>query len=131
MAATVAVKKRTKVNGLFAVIADVTFDDSYPEGGEAITANQLGLNTLDLVMVAPAGGYIMEFDHTNKKIKAYAPVNAVAGDGVADANNTLMKSATGTVEVAGTGTAFQVAAAEVAATTDLHTVTTRIMAYGL
>lgn len=130
MAATVAVKQRTKFAGLFAVIADITLDSSYPTGGEVLTPNQFGLNTFSFVLPAPAAGYNFEFDHANKKLKAYVPVNAVAGDGVADANNTLMKSATGTVEVAGTGTAFQVPAAEVANESDLEDVVVRVLAIG-
>lgn len=76
MAATVTVKKKTKLMGLFAVIADITFDSSYPTGGESLTANQFGLNTLDFVLPAPAGGYVLEFDHANSKLKAFTPVNA-------------------------------------------------------
>jgi hypothetical protein len=131
MGASVSVKQRTKFAGLFAVIADVTLDDSYPTNGEALTPNQFGLNTFSFVLPAPAAGYHFEFDHANKKLKAYVPVNAVAGDGVADGNNTLIKSATGTVEVAGTGTALQVPAAEVTDKTDLHAVVVRVLAIGL
>lgn len=130
MAASVTVKKRSKMYNLFAVVADVTFDTEYPTGGEALTANQFGLNVIDFMLPAPAGGYIFEFDHSNKKLKAFVPVSAVAGDGVADANNTLIKSTTSTVEVAGTGTAFQVVHGEVTNKTDLHTVTVRVLVVG-
>ena len=134
MGATIVVKERTKFAGLFAVIADVTFDNSYPTGGEALTANQFGLNTMSFVLPSPSAGYIFEFNHTAKKLKAFTPtaVSVIADVGVADANNTLMKSAAGSIEVAGTGTAFAVnnAATEVANTTNLSTVTVRVLAIG-
>lgn len=131
MAATVAVKQRTKFAGLFAVIADVTFDDEYPTNGEALTPNQFGLNTFSFVLPAPAAGYNFEFDHANKKLKAYVPVNAVAGDGVAGDDNTLIKSATGTIEVTGNGTAFQVTMAEVTDKTNMEDIVVRVLAIGL
>lgn len=64
-------------------------------------------------------GYLVKWDATAKAFKAFTPVNVIASTGVADANNTLMKSAGGTLEVAGTGTAFQVPAAEVADDVDV------------
>jgi hypothetical protein len=131
MGASVSVKQRTKFAGLFAVIADVTLDDEYPTNGEALTPNQFGLNTFSFVLPAPAAGYHFEFDHANRKLKAYVPVSAVAGEGVAGADNTLIKSSTGTVEVAGNGTAFQVPAAEVANKTDMEDIVVRVLAIGL
>jgi 3D (Asp-Asp-Asp) domain-containing protein len=75
---SVAIKKQIKMLNLFAVIADITLDSSYPTGGEPVTANQLGLNSLDFVLPAPAAGYLFEFDHTNSKLKAFTPVKAQA-----------------------------------------------------
>lgn len=67
------------VGDLRAVIADVAFDSSYPTGGEPLTAANLGLNTLEFVLVEPAGGYAFEYDHANAKIIArYADYDAVA-----------------------------------------------------
>ncbi len=92
MAASVSVKKRDKLGSGYNVVADVTFDSSYPTGGEALTAQQFGLSVLNFVLPSPAGGYIFEFDHTNKKLKAFTPVkvqaahtHAVALDGGASA----------------------------------------------
>ena len=34
-------------------VVDITFDSSYPTGGEAVTPNQLGLNTIDRVLPFP------------------------------------------------------------------------------
>lgn len=134
MGASVSVKKRGKFGNGLLVVADVTMDSSYPIGGEAITPQQFGMEVLDFVLPSPAAGYIFEFDHANKKLKVFTPtaLSVVADEGVADANNTLIKSAAGSVEVAGTGEAFAVnnAAAEVTNTTDLHLVTARVLAIG-
>jgi hypothetical protein len=49
---------------------DITFDSSYPTGGEAITAANVGLHTLlGLIQVAVTGStYNFFFDSTNSKI---------------------------------------------------------------
>lgn len=76
MAASVTIKKRFKFGNGFGVVADVTFDDSYPTNGEAIAAAKFGLQSLDFVLPSPASGYIFEFDHANSKLKAFTPVKA-------------------------------------------------------
>ncbi|MBU7006306.1 hypothetical protein [Phosphitispora fastidiosa] len=78
MAASVVVKKRNKFGNGYAVTADVTLDDSYPTGGEALTAKQFGLAVLNFILPSPAAGYIFEFDHDNSKLKAFTPVKAQA-----------------------------------------------------
>lgn len=160
MAATVTVKKRTKFAGLFAVIADITMDNSYPTGGETITANQLGLSVMDFVLPAPAAGYLFEFDHANKKLKAFTPVKVQAAHthvftGTAmtvtptvlggEPTTKLLQNDAGALKStditpvalgtpAGTnatgGAITAAAASEVADTTDLHTVTVRVLAIG-
>ena len=101
----------------------IAFDAEYPTGGELLTDISKHFIRLLRLVCDQKDGYLFEFDKTNNKLKARVPVNAVAGSGTADANNTLMKSATSTVEVAGTGAAFQVAGAEVLDTTNLSGVT--------
>lgn len=132
MAATVAVKQRTKFAGLFAVIADITLDSSYPTGGEALTPNQFGLNTFSFVLPAPAAGYAFEFDHANKKMKAFVPVSVTAGDTASGADNAILKGGgeTTALEVSGTGTAFQLVMAEVANASDMEDVVVRVLAIG-
>lgn len=56
-------------------VVDITFDSSYPTGGEAVTPNQLGLNTIDRVLPFPgyaasnpAGAVVPVWDQANKKI---------------------------------------------------------------
>ncbi len=135
MAVTVAMKKRFSFGNGYGTICDVTLGSSYPTGGEPITAQQLGITALNFVLPSPAAGYVFEFDHVNKKLKAFTPTTvALAGTaGTADANNTVIKTAGAALGVGGTGTAFTVAnsAAEVANGTNLSAVTVRLLAIGL
>ena len=51
---------------------DIEFDSSYPTGGEAITAANVGFTTIFAVFPpASLGGCVLEWDSTNSKIKAY------------------------------------------------------------
>lgn len=59
----------------------VTFDSSYPTNGEALTAAQLGLNKVTVVIPLPAAGYVGEYDLTNSKLKAFYGDNNNASDG--------------------------------------------------
>jgi hypothetical protein len=57
----------------------VTMDSSYPTGGEAITAAQLGLATVDVAMCTTNTGHVAQYDKDNAKIKLYyADYDAVA-----------------------------------------------------
>ncbi len=78
MAITVTLKERRRLGNAYMNILDVALDDSYPTGGEAITARQLGLNVVDFVLPSPAAGYIPEFDHSNMKLKMFTPVKIQA-----------------------------------------------------
>lgn len=100
---TVTIKKKFKCNNGYIVIADVVLDSSYPIGGEAISAKELGLEVIEFVNPSPASGYVFEFDHTNKKLKAFYADYDAAADG---------------------------ALIEVPDTTDLSAVTVRLVAFG-
>lgn len=51
----------------------VTFDSSYAAGGEAVTANDLGLNSIDVVIPAPGiVGRVAIWDSTASKLMAFA-----------------------------------------------------------
>ena len=128
MSASVALKKKFKFGNGFGVVADVTLDSSYPTGGEALTAQQFGLTTLDFVLCSPSGGYIAEFDHANSKIKVFTPVKVQAAHThVENAAETYTKDAA----TAEGGAIAAAAAPEVANTTDLHTVVVRVIAIGI
>jgi hypothetical protein len=58
----------------------VTFDSSYPTGGEALTAATLGVSGRTLIEVIPHGvfrntdatlGIVVSYDYTNSKLVAY------------------------------------------------------------
>ena len=49
----------------------VTFDDSYPTGGESFTQSNLGFVAFNRVEVNPTAGYVFEYDAANEKIIAY------------------------------------------------------------
>lgn len=52
----------------------ITFDSSYPTGGEAITASNFGFgSTIYILSMNPNAGVYPEFDRTNSKIKVYFP----------------------------------------------------------
>lgn len=77
MALSVSIVKRS---GLLpsgrAVVANVTFDSSYPAGGEPYTAADFGLSSIDFMMCEPALGssttaYVCLADHANKKLMLF------------------------------------------------------------
>lgn len=77
MAVSVTDVKRGVLGDLKYLIADVTFDSSYPLGGEALTAGTLGLTTIyymDLTAVRDPDTtdnlLIATYDYTNSKIVA-------------------------------------------------------------
>lgn len=84
MALTVTTVRSQEVIGRKVLtVADITFDSSYPTGGEALTASDLSLAALDIVLAENAAGYSFEYDYTNSKLVArYFDYNAVA-DGAA------------------------------------------------
>jgi len=121
MALAFTEKKRVKMGNAYAVAASITFDDSYPTGGEALAASAFGLNEVTLMLCETASGYMFQYDYANAKLKAYYPRAALTGSLVVDTTATL----TGDTDVAAA------AGAEVGSTADLHTITTRVMAIGI
>lgn len=70
--------------GLACHFRKVAFDSSYPTGGEALTAADLGFEdaAANLIVHVPMkSGYMFEYDGTNAKIKAYYGDNNNASDG--------------------------------------------------
>jgi hypothetical protein len=62
------------------VLADITFDNSYPTGGEALTATDLGLTLeLNAVHAAPATtGHVCPYDQANAKLMAFNGTTQIA-----------------------------------------------------
>ena len=83
-------------------IKRIQFDDSYPTGGESVSAGDLGFTAIHMVVCdTESSGYVAQYDYTNGKIEIYeAGADAAALD-------------------------------EVANTTDLSAVYVRVLAYGL
>ena len=54
-----------------AYIADVAFDSSYAIGGEALVAGDVGLETIQKLLIEPCQGYTFEYDYTNETIKVF------------------------------------------------------------
>jgi len=57
--------------GYTAVVGTVSFDNSYLTGGELIAAPDVGLNTIDMLIVGQRFGYQLEWDKANGTILAY------------------------------------------------------------
>lgn len=147
MPASVAIKKKFKFGNGFGVVADVTLGNSYPTGGEALTAQQFGLSVLDFVLPSPAAGYIFEFNHSASKLKAFNPRAAIANTlAVATpalphaSGATAVTSSAATVPDHAAGAACTITGvagvaagpgAEVANATDLSAVTVRVIAIGI
>jgi hypothetical protein len=104
---------------------------NYNTTGAEITEITRNFRTVQRVMCEGLSdnGYLVRWDTTDKCFHAFYPVYAIASTGVADANNTLMKSASSTLEVAGTGTAFGQPGVEVANDVDVGEV--NFIAFGL
>lgn len=95
MAAVVTPVVRTRVDKNFKVYTTVALDSSYPTGGEAITANAVGLGTI-LMGYSPGttSGYLFQWDNTNSKLLAYyADYDAVADGALIQVPNTTDLSA--------------------------------------
>jgi hypothetical protein len=71
LAATVTTNKRTKMLGMYVIVADVQLDASYPTGGYALAPATFGLTTYDFVLPAACKGYDIEFNHATNKLMAY------------------------------------------------------------
>lgn len=63
---------RTVFGNKRAVLASIAFDSSYPTGGEPLSAQTLGLQTIDAVLVEGlSAGRGVAYDKTNSKLLVY------------------------------------------------------------
>ena len=123
MALTVTQKGRDNVIGTRKMIVlDITFDSSYPTGGEALDLTDY-VGTIESVTIEQKDGYQFMYDRANKKVKVFSPTLDVViqDDNPATSNNNLV------IELAGT-TANR--ATEVPDTTNLSTVSTTLVVTG-
>lgn len=69
-------------------IVDITLDGAYAAGGWEITAANLGISTLYLLIPASArSGYVLEWDQVNGKLKAYQEADGATAMGEIDAGD--------------------------------------------
>ena len=104
------------------IVLDITFDSSYPTGGEALDLTDY-VGTIESVTIEQKDGYQFMYDRANKKVKVFSPTLDVViqDDNPATSNNNLV------IELAGT-TANR--ATEVPDTTNLSTVSTTLVVTG-
>jgi len=74
MALTVTIHRQDHLGNKRLHIVGLTFDSSYPTGGESLTARNCGLSTIDHIQLEPASGLSFEYDHTNSKVKVYQKI---------------------------------------------------------
>lgn len=101
--AVINIIERTVMGDQRVTIADITFSDSYPTGGEAINPQLLGLDVVNFVWAPPTDGYLLEYDYAGNKLLALYPTADDTAPAVAE---------------------------EVANQTDLDTLTVRCMFFG-
>lgn len=114
------------------VRADIQFDTSYPANGESLTPAELSMGSFDLVLIAPSGGLLFEFDHVNNKVKAWFPTGGAAATSLADPSVAVPTGATAVTSTAAQPDLTETSGRgkEVGATADLSAITTRVMAFG-
>jgi len=83
MALTFVDDARSVIRNKRMVVASVTFDSSYPTGGEPLVAADLGLGSIDYLSATTDGSNAIVWDKANNKLKAYT----AAGAEVANATN--------------------------------------------
>lgn len=77
------VERRQSVGNYFEKLVDVTFDSSYPTGGEPLTASDLGFGSVLSVVgdVLPSGAVrYVAYDRTNSKLLAFDADGAQIAD---------------------------------------------------
>lgn len=134
MALTITIDRKERMGKRYYRSGTIAFDASYPTGGESLTPADLGLRVIDLLLAAPAGGLMFEYDHTNSKLKAIYPTGGSAAPAaLADPAITVPSGATAVTSTAAQPDLTETAgrSKEVANATDLSTITgVRFVALG-
>lgn len=135
MALTVTINKTDTVGRYLKVkTGTITFDSSYPTGGEPLTKSDLGFsNSVETFVASPNGGLIFEYDFTNSKLEAFYPTGGGATPAsLAAPAVTVPSGATAVTSSAAQPNLVETAgiAAEVGNTTNLSTITTYFIAFG-
>jgi len=80
MALTVSDLSFNNVGAQAAAEGTLTFDASYPAGGESLTARQIGLEYIDNIQLQSDDGYVIKYGKANAKLQAF--YTAFAGSSV-------------------------------------------------
>jgi hypothetical protein len=83
--------KPNPIAGTVETHGTITFDSSYPSGGEAIAASDVGLPFIDrMEIISRTAGFRVTYDKTNKKLLvSYSSPVAKIGTGAAAGNVTV------------------------------------------
>lgn len=73
---TLGKQQRTCIGRLAIVRGTIAFDTAYLTGGEALTAANLHLKTVDAFLAEPKGAYAYLYDHANSKLKVISATGA-------------------------------------------------------
>jgi len=120
--ANINVIRRTIFGNKRILTVNFNLSGSYEATGDTgLTAAALGLDNVELVLFSQPGGLQLEYNYTNGRVLAYR-IEVIAAAIVSDGNNSVVKSAADTLEVAGAGTRFGFALPEVFATTSLSAI---------
>lgn len=85
------------------VITTIAFDSSYPQNGEPLTANDIGMDQIDSIRIDPKNGYTFEYDYTNAKVKAFWVDTTVDGAPQAEVTDTTDLQAVTAVRIEAIG----------------------------
>lgn len=84
MALSAVVSSKNREAGQFGpktiIRGTMAFDASYPTNGEAFLKSQIGLATIDRLIIFPSAGYTFEYDSAAVKVKVYWGDNNNAAD---------------------------------------------------
>lgn len=81
MALTLTEVLRGRIDNAYLTIYTATWDNSYPTGGEALTANNVGLTTVSAMIPVPSSGFTYQYDASNAKLIAYYADYSTTTDG--------------------------------------------------
>ena len=71
------------------ITGSLAFDSSYPTNGEPMDLSKQIPTDIHMVIIEPSAGYILQYDYTNKKVKAYwNDYNAGADAALIEVTNT-------------------------------------------
>ena len=132
MSFTVTILDETVMGNKKVVTADIQFDTSYAAAGDPLTPGELAMGSFDLVLVAPSGGLLFEFIHASNLVKAWFPSGGAATTTLADPSVAVASGGTAVTSTAAQPDLVETSGRgkEPGATTDLSTITTRLMAFG-